>query len=227
MNYRFLLFAVLLGVFRLADAAIVVSYPFTVDTNPVISSPMVGSSVYSDTNLSSSIIADDGFGDILEAYPSLGSTDVASALTNNSYFTITITPTPGNVINLSQLGFDVAKGGSSDPRGYFIRSSVDGYASDLIAEVLPSGANAAPVAKSVSLPGHTNLASVTFRFYLYSPDPLGNSVDFRNVAFSYTPSATPVPTLSKSGTVASMLLLLAAAMLILRHRSRGGPGRLQ
>ena len=44
--------------------------------------------------LSNAFIAYDGFGNVLEAYPTTGSTSAVLALTNNSFFTLTATPLP-------------------------------------------------------------------------------------------------------------------------------------
>jgi hypothetical protein len=195
-----------------SEAADVVNYNFTTDINVTYAASHVGSAVYNDSNLNDSYIGDDGFGNVLETYPSTGSTSVATALTNNSYFFITITPTSGNVINLSQLVFEVGKGGSEDPRGYFVRSSADGFTTDIVGETLPTGANTAPVIKTISLTGYQNLSSVTFRFYVYTPDPTFNSVDFRNISFQYDSTPTTVPTLSEWGMMLFVILLAGIAV---------------
>jgi len=166
-----------------AMAEDVVNYDFTVNTNATYSAPYINSSVYNDTNLDRSVIQDDGFGDILQTYPSAGSTSSGSAFTNNSHYSITITPQIGNTITLSHLVYEVGKGGDSDPRGYFIRSSLDGFATDIVSEVLPAGVIAAPVQKNISLAGYNNLDSVIFRFYIWSPTPNNNSIDFRSMSF--------------------------------------------
>jgi hypothetical protein len=79
--------------------------------------------------------------------------------------------------------FEVGKGGTSSPRGYFVRSSLDGYTSDLVLVTFPDG-QAAPSLESfiVNAAGQT---AVTFRFYIFTPDYTENSIDFRNVRISH------------------------------------------
>lgn len=169
------------------EAALLVRYPFTADTNPSALGVGVQSSSYNGTSLGGSYVSDDGFGSVLQAYPSAGSTDHDSAAANGSYFSITVTANGGDDLDLGSLQFEVGKGGSSDPRGYFIRSNVDGFASDLFSTLLPSGSQQAPALQSIDLSGSPvfqNLASIEFRFYVFTPDPSGNSVDFRNLELS-------------------------------------------
>ncbi|PPD45283.1 MAG: hypothetical protein CTY16_10305 [Methylobacter sp.] len=169
------------------EAAVIVQYPFTTDLNPSVLGTGVQSSSYDGSNLSNSYIGDDGYGNVLEAYPSLGSTSYGSAETNNSFFSIAVTASGGNYLNLGTLQFEVGKGGNSDPRGYFIRSSVDGFASDLFSTLLPSGTQQAPGLQTIDLSSLSifqNLSSIDFRFYVFTPSPSGNSVDFRNLELS-------------------------------------------
>ncbi|QOY90021.1 PEP-CTERM sorting domain-containing protein [Paludibaculum fermentans] len=177
-----------------SHAATVVLYPFSAN----FSASVVGSGVTEnlDTShiLSGTSVGNDGFGVVLEAYPNSGSTSAGLALINNSFFAVTLGLTP---VTLGQLhvAYEVGKGGSSDPRGYFVRSSLDGYTSDLINQVLPGGSAAAPALQSFDLDASAENA-ITFRFYLYTPNPGGNSVDFRNLLVttsSTLPSGNPVP----------------------------------
>ncbi|MDD5277592.1 MAG: PEP-CTERM sorting domain-containing protein [Methylovulum sp.] len=169
------------------EAAVLVQYPFTTDSNPSVLGAGVQSSAYNGSSLSNSYVGDDGFGNVLQAYPSLGSTDYGSAVTNNSFFNITVTANGGNHLNLGSLQFEVGKGGSSDPRGYFVRSSVDGFAGDLFSTLLSSGTYQAPSLQTIdlsSLPTFQNLSSIDFRFYIFTPDASINSIDFRNLELS-------------------------------------------
>jgi hypothetical protein len=178
-------------------AAVLVQYPFNVDTNPsVLGTDVQSSTLNIGTPAIPSIVGDDGFGNVFEAYPSIGSTSSSTALANDSFFSVSTIANPGKILNLSSLDFSVGKGGNSDPRGYFVRSSVDNFASDLLAENLPTGAFAAPVPKSIALqnnPNFQNLSSVVFRFYNFTPLPTNNSIDYRNLTLNGTSNAAPVP----------------------------------
>jgi hypothetical protein len=212
-----LLLTLLLVITTQAKAADVVNFDFDVDKDATYLAGHIDSAVFDDSNLDWTVIGDDGFGNVLQTYPSLGSTSYATALANNSYYTITITPNAGYTVSLSRVVFEVGKGGSTDPRGYFIRSSVDGFASDIAAETLPSGAAASPVQKEIALDGFQDLSSVTFRFYVYTPSPPNSSVDFRNMSFEYDLPAT-IPTLSEWGVIILSILLGAIAIRTIKRR---------
>lgn len=200
-----------------ARAGVLFTYPFTVD----YSASSVDVSIKSlnlDTSLgnqSNKCVCDDGFGVVFQSYPSNGSTGAVAALTNDSYFSIALTMLPGNVLNASSLTFDVGKGGDSDPRGYFIRSSADAFASDLSAVTLPSGAQQAPQAASVDLSGapFQGLSSLELRFYVWTPIPATNSVDWNNVTLNGSVAGAAVPE-------PSTLLLLGAGLGLVLVRAR-------
>lgn len=179
-----------------AYALSLVTYPFTSDINSSFQDPIIQSTSFT-SSLGNFFVANDGFGSVLQAYPTSGSTDLASAFSNNSYFTINLTAVGGQTFSIGSLNYDVGKGGNSDPRGYSIRSSVDGFTTDIFAQTLPSGPQASPVNNSINLAGSSsfqNLSSVDFRFYVFTPIPSNNSVDFRNldilsaVPFEFSPT---------------------------------------
>jgi hypothetical protein len=186
-----------------------VYYPLSTGTNYSILSPVISTATTNFSNLYDYYIGDDGFGDVLEAYPANGATSYATAVSNNSYFTVTLNGS--STVNMDTLVFEIAKGGSADPRGYFVRSSIDGFTSDLISETLPSGFNAAPVRKSIALgSAFDGVSSVTFRFYVFTPDPTDNSVDWSDLYIKGgSGSAVPV---SKWTIIAAMLLIALLAL---------------
>ena len=207
----------------LSHAATLVSFPFTATTNATgVTFPALNAAFASSLPQITPFIGDDGFGNVLEAYPMATATTVATALSTDSFFTITVNASAGAPMELTQLLFEVGKGGASDPRGYFIRSSLDGYTSDLYAQTLPLGASAAPVATVVnlsSIPSMARVSSVTFRFYVYTPTPTSNSIDFRNVSVvgSLAP-AVPVPMNQLTWVLGFVLLGFAVVSLHQRRR---------
>jgi hypothetical protein len=182
----------------IASGGVVVTYPFTSDTVASYTGAMVQSTSFDSSNLSAmTAIGNDGFGTVLEAYPASGATDYATAVANDSYFTIDVVASAGNDLDLGSLEFEVGKGGSADPRGYFIRSSVDNYATDLYGPTVlgPAEGQDAPLLQTVDLsaiPSYQELTSITFRFYVYTPSSENFSVDFRNLELSEV-AAVPEP----------------------------------
>lgn len=204
-----------------AAAAIVAAFPFTSDTNATNVASNLDSATYGSGGLFNDTVSDDGFGNVLQAYPSGTASNASGAVASNSYFTIGLTAATSQTFDLGVFDFEVGKGGSSDPRGYFVRSSVDAYSSDLISETLPSGAQQAPAATQIDFTGnaaYTGLTDLTLRFYVWAPSPGSGSfsVDFRNLVFN-TPEAVPAP--------ASVLLLIPGlvSLAALRHRRRDTP----
>jgi hypothetical protein len=201
------------------DAATIVAYPFDVNYNASIVAPGVNQNLNFDNIPSGTGVYDDGFGNVLQAYPNADSTTAALALTNNSFFAMTLS-IPGGSFGPVQVSYEVGKGGDSDPRGYFVRSDLDGYLTNLMDEVLPSGEFQAPSLRSFNL-DLTGLESITLRFYIYTPIPGDNSVDFRNLTVSGTyveppPIESGVP---EPGTWALSGLGLAAVAAWRRRRS--------
>lgn len=119
------------------------------------------------------------------------SASASTALANDWYFEITLTPQ--STIDLRAVSADWSRGGTTATRGWFVRSSLDGYASDLYSnETAP---NTATGLNSVSfdLSGFTNITSpLTFRFYIYT-DSTGRYMDFQNIAFLRPMPPTPPP----------------------------------
>jgi len=128
---------------------------------------------------------------ILVANPPASTTSAALAITNGSYFFITITPTSGNSISLTTLTFNIARGGASTPRGYDVRSSVDSFAASLgTADVATARTTWTNVSIDLSAAGFQNVTgSITFNIYLYAPSE-GNSLDIDDVVINGTDASS-------------------------------------
>ncbi len=104
---------------------------------------------------------------------SITSPDAASAVLNDQYFQFSVTPDPGYKFNFTGLTFDAARGGASTPRGWVLRSSLDGFGADIDTEVVPT-ATPNLTNYSVALAGamfSDVLAETTFRLYSFAPSP--------------------------------------------------------
>ena len=123
---------------------------------------------------------------VLRIEPGPGSTTAALAVANNEFFTFTVTANPGLLLDLDNLTLDSGRGGDSAPRGWVVRSSVDGFAADLDTQLVPT---VRPVftAFSVNLggPQFNNLSAVTFRVYTFVPFG-GQSLEYDNVTLNGT-----------------------------------------
>ena len=99
------------------------------------------------------------------------SPDAASAVLNNQYFQFSVTPDAGFKFNFTGLTFDAARGGASTPRGWVLRSSLDGFGADIDSDVVPT-ALPNPTSYSVAFAGamfNDVLTETIFRFYGFAP----------------------------------------------------------
>ena len=159
-----------------------VLYPLSADLSNIVSPVGSATSSIDLANINIwNVPFDDGFGNVLEVRANSGSTSPAAAISTNTYFTVTFSSSDA----MNTLEFDVNSGGSSTPRGWVVRTSLDGYASDL-----GSGSTvyAAPALVTMSLP--SDVSSITFRIYVFSPS-ISSSVDFRNLRLLYVPPVSP------------------------------------
>src|SRR5688572_6967661 len=79
----------------------------------------------------------------------------------NVYFTFTVDASDGNELDLSNLTFNVARGGAATPRDYDIRSSLDGFATSLtgIVPILTERPTFTPVSVDLFSAAFQDLAS--------------------------------------------------------------------
>lgn len=102
-----------------------------------------------------------------------GNTTPTATVANGGYFewTVTAPAGPAGSVSFNALRFDAARGGTSTPRGLVLRTSADGYATNVwtsdIPEVRPT---MGPYNIDLStLPAITSGGTLTFRMYLYAP----------------------------------------------------------
>lgn len=165
-----------------ALASSIVEYTFTSSTNATFTATGVASTSVNGSRLSQFYIGNDGFGNVLEAYSADGTvTNADNALASNSYFSLSVAASSGKLLDIASLSFEVAKGGDNDPRGYFVRSSVDNFSTNIFASTLPSGSQAAPSPVTIDLSQFADQASIDFRIFVWQPS-LFNSIDFRNLS---------------------------------------------
>jgi hypothetical protein len=99
------------------------------------------------------------------------STTPAAAVSNNQFFQFSLAPESGFSMDVLSLSFDAGRGGASTPRGWALRSSLDGFLSDLATSDVNSQ-QPTLTAFDIDLPDlpFQDLTSeVTFRLYGYAP----------------------------------------------------------
>jgi hypothetical protein len=129
--------------------------------------------------------------------------NLTGSLDPNTYFQVTITPNSGTVYSLTGITFTSQRSGTGI-RTYSIRSSVDGYATNLPASINPANSElsvqtgnifyrvidattTAQDGSTITLNGSsfTNITTpVTFRFYGWNSEATGGTFSIDNVAMS-------------------------------------------
>ena len=114
--------------------------------------------------------------------------------TLNDYFSLTITPDAGSIIDFATLTLQGARGGGS-ARGFTVRSSVDGFASKLNGPETEAIASQRPTLTdyTINLSGlafDAIDAPIEFRFYAFS-SAKDNTVELDNLSFNGEVLAVP------------------------------------
>jgi len=151
---------------------------------------------------------------VLRVDPLGGANSAAAAVANSVYFSFAIAPEAGKTLGLTNLTFDAARGGGATPRGWALRSSVDGFAADISSADIPTQRQTfTPYDISLGDPQYQGLSSsVEFRFYVYSPSS-GSTVEFDNI----TLNGTVVP---EPAGIALIALGAMGCWPLLRRRKR-------
>ena len=135
-------------------------------------------------------------------------TTLTGALDPLIYFEVSVTPLAGTTFDLTQITFTSQKSGTGI-RTYAVRSSVDGYSTNLPASINPAntelsvqtgnifyrnldGTNSAQIGSTITLgTDFTEITSkVTFRFYGWNSEASTGSFSIDNVVISGSTTAT-------------------------------------
>lgn len=139
---------------------------------------------------------------VLQVAPPNSTTTAALAVTNNSYFSFSITPDANYQMDFTSLTFTCARGGASTPRGYVVRSSIDSYAANIDTAAI-STQRTTWTNVSIDLTGasYQDLTSaVTFRIYTYAPTS-STSVEYDTIAVDGTVSLLSTDTTIYGATI--------------------------
>jgi hypothetical protein len=127
---------------------------------------------------------------------SRGTTDsVMNAVTANDYWSFTVTPSSGFTLDLTTLTFDSlhnATAGNGDQdinatMGFFVRSSIDGYASNIGSTFTQAWSTTSSRSVDVSAPAFQGIdTAITFRIYIFDSgiDTASNGARLDNVVLN-------------------------------------------
>lgn len=168
--------------------AVLLAYNVTSDFAPSTTASNITGGTLTN-NLLTSFVSDVGLGyatePVLVPMPTSGATNASTAISTDSYFYLSISPTSGNSLSLTTLTFNIARGGVATPRGYDVRSSADNYATTLgTADVATQRPTWTSVSIDLSGASFQNVTStITFRIYLYAPTTT-NTLDIDDIVLN-------------------------------------------
>ncbi len=141
----------------------------------------------------------------------VAATAPATAVSTGSFFEITLAPTSGNALDLASFTFDAAA--ATIGGGYVLRSSLDGYTTNLAAAPISTIYPAfSPYNVSLADPSFQGVSGpVSFRVYTYTPGS-NPAAGYDNVTINGVVIPVPEPT-------AGVMLLLAGGFLARRRRN--------
>ena len=185
-----------------ASASVLVKYPFNNNNDgsngfaytTFDSSVLSNASVTAGSGLGQYSVGTDswsGTTQVLKTGPgsSIAGADANDAVSNSWYVEFTLTA--NSSMDIRSIELDWSRGGTTGTRGWFVRSSLDGYTSDLYSNQTPAGTSEGLQHAAFDIGGHTGLSGfVDFRLYIYTPS-FGGYMDFQNVQFNSTALAVP------------------------------------
>ena len=174
---------------RKVYAATLVQYLFADGVPSTVATGLTASTIVNNTMGTWELPSNQGYSTDpeLRVGPKTSAISQATAVTNNSYFVITITPDSGKKFTLTSMTFKIARGGAATPRGWGLRSSLDTYAANIdTADAATQRTTWADITVDLTGGTYDNLTSaITFRFYIYAP-ATGNTLEVDNITFNGT-----------------------------------------
>jgi len=210
----------------LSAQAQIVTYNFNgaVFNAPSSVNPNVTANNVNATGSSTTISEGSGAGiDTLLIFGINNNGSAAQAVANNTYFQFTVTPNINREMDLTSLTFTAARGGASTPRGWVLRSSINGFSSNIATELIPSVLPTfSPFSVDLSGAAFQNLTTATtFRVYFFSPAGSLNG-NFDNLQLNGTVNAIGNALAPEPGTFALTLLGICGIGVSRRLRRRNG-----
>lgn len=195
------------------QAADILTYAFS-GASPLAPTTVDSNATATDVNFTGSSASQFALANYLAINVPVNTTNAATAVSNASYFQFGITPNAGFKIQMAELSFQGATGVSpSSNIGYVLRSSLDGFASDIQFGNVPTQF-ASFTTFTVNLSGSSfqNLATqTTFRLYTWNGSSSNPALAYDNVVLRGTLTTVPEP-----GTVA----LIGVAIPVLAFTAR-------
>ena len=158
-----------------------------------------------------------GLADTVFLQQNVQSTTAAAAVANGQYFQFSAVAEEGFELDLLSLTFDATRGGSSTPRGWVLRSSLDNFAADIASAELPTQ-NPTLTHFNVDLTAaafQDVTSQITFRLYGYAPTA-GVGAFYDNIELHGLVEAAPVP--EPSATAALLAVVAGAAARVRRPK---------
>lgn len=169
--------------------AVLLQYNFTSGLSPSTEAAGVTGSDVTSQSLTSFQQDTPGYASdpVLLTAPPSSTTDITSAINNQSFFYFTLTPQSGQSVSLTSLDFNVSRGGSAVPRGYDVRTNRTGtnYDTTVGAATIPTQRFTwTPVSIDLSGAEYQNVtSSISFRIYVYAPSTL-TFIDFDDITIN-------------------------------------------
>ena len=153
--------------------------------------------------------------------PLMNIANIQSTQANADYVMFTVSAAAGYEMDLSSLTLNVVRGGTSLTRGYYIRSSIDNYAADLVGQAnIPTtnseGAGGSWLAQSADLSAIAGMQDaigpVTFRIYAFvdGGGTADSAINFDDITVNGAVSAVPEP--------GALALFAGSSVILLRRR---------
>ncbi len=156
------------------------------------------------------------------------SANLSNTRNNAQYYSFTITPSSGYMLNLGGTGaltFDISKNQTitSWTFSYAVRSSIDAYASDLATGAVSANNSWASQSVNLSSAFNSQASAVTFRMIVWdNATPLASGFNFGNmdnVKLSGTVAPVPEPVNVALGVFGFCAVVVGVSRRYLRKRS--------